>query len=78
MLEVLLTQGPALNRERLQVAKQMFEDVYGAESPETKHLHQVQTPPLTQAAIEAREALLSAKMFQDENAHEIEVPVVGL
>lgn len=63
MLEVLLTQGPKPNRERLQIAQRMYEDVYGSESSTTQHLHQLETPPLTTAAVEAREALLSADMF---------------
>lgn len=78
MLEVLLTQGPVANRNRLQIARQMYEDVYSMESDSTKHMHQVETPPLTQAAIEAREALLSAAMCQSENVAEVEVSASGV
>lgn len=78
MLEVLLTQGPVANRNRMQIAKQMYEDVYSVESDATKHMHQVETPPLTQAAIEAREALLSAAMYQEETTAEVEISAVGV
>ena len=73
MLEVLLTEGPEENCERLKIAQKMYDDIYGAESPSTKHLNQIETPPLTQAAIEAREALLSAQMFLENSLLEVEV-----
>ena len=40
----------------------MYEEVYSRESPHTRSLHQLRTPPMTQAAREAREAIASCDM----------------
>ena len=37
----------------------MYEEVYSRESPHTWSLHQLRTPPMTQAAREVREAIAS-------------------
>eukprot|EP01038_Epipyxis_sp_PR26KG_P005012 gene5012-6999_t len=40
-------------------AKEMYNAVYNIETEETKHLHQIETPPMTIAAREARDAIAS-------------------
>ena len=37
----------------------MYDEVYAMEPQETRHLHQVSTPPMSDAAREAREAMKS-------------------
>ena len=44
---------------RLLDAKRMCEDVYAMEPEGTRGLHQERTPPMCQAAKDAREAMLS-------------------
>jgi hypothetical protein len=43
----------------MMAVQEMVEEVYGAEAPTTRHLHQPVTPPMTDAAREAREAMAS-------------------
>jgi len=43
----------------MQVAKQMFDEVFAMEPPETRNLEQVITPPMSEAAREARSAITS-------------------
>lgn len=47
---------------RLQAALQMCGDVYGRETTATRDIHQVRTPPMSQAAKEAREAIASIEL----------------
>lgn len=47
---------------RLAVAKQMHAEIYASEPPETRHLVQSVTPPMSAAAFEAREAIRSAML----------------
>ena len=47
-------------------AKDMHEEVYAVEPPETRHLHQVVTPPMSDAAREAREAFKSLMQDNEE------------
>ena len=49
----------AQRSERGAAALQMANEVYGRESPATRELHQVRTPPMSDAAKEARAALAS-------------------
>ena len=44
---------------RLQAALQMCDEVYAREASVTRGIHQVRTPPMSQAAKEAREAIAS-------------------
>lgn len=48
------------------IAKDMYEEVYAMEPPETRHLHQVFTPPMSDAAREAREAVKSIVLEDSE------------
>jgi hypothetical protein len=45
--------------DRLLAAQQMCDEVYGREPVGTRSLHQIRTPPMSQAAREAREAISS-------------------
>mmetsp|Transcript_10939 Transcript_10939/g.15750 ORF Transcript_10939/g.15750 Transcript_10939/m.15750 type:complete len:278 (+) Transcript_10939:178-1011(+) len=47
---------------RLSLALQMTIEVYAKEDRETKYLHQVRTPPMSQAAMEARDAIASIQL----------------
>jgi len=44
---------------RLDIAYQMHQEIYASEPEETRHLIQLITPPMSEAAREAREAILS-------------------
>lgn len=55
MLDILLKY----RYSRLKIAEEMFDDIYSRESSRTKHLIQEITPPISQAAKDAREAMLS-------------------
>lgn len=48
-------------------AKEMHAEVYAVEPLETRHLHQVVTPPMSDAAREAREAFKSRAQEVDED-----------
>jgi hypothetical protein len=55
MLEILLIR----RGQRMEVAHEVYEAVYSQESEHTRHLHQLITPPMSVAALEAREAFQS-------------------
>ena len=48
----------------------MHEEVYAVEPVETRHLHQVVTPPMSDAAREAREAFKSLALEEEEDSFE--------
>lgn len=55
MLSVLLE-----NRgDRLHIAKEMYEDIFSREGERTKNLEQAATPPVSEAARNARDAIQS-------------------
>ena len=58
MAEVLVER----RGERLRAAKEMFEEVFAMEPAEAKGLHQEITPPMSDAAREARFALESINL----------------
>ena len=50
-------RGPRLNR-----ALTMCDEIYSREEERTKNLHQERTPPMSTAAKEAREAIVSINL----------------
>ncbi len=48
----------------------MHEEVYAVEPVETRHLHQVVTPPMSDAAREAREAFKSLALEEENDFFE--------
>jgi hypothetical protein len=67
----------ATRGQRMERAKQMVEEVYGMEPQRTRSLHQRVTPPMNDAAKEAREAWASALItFDEENTETCKEEIV--
>lgn len=66
MSEILTSDRANDRKERLEVAVRMLKEVYSAEGEDTKQLNQLVTPPITEAARLAREAVDSADMFPED------------
>jgi hypothetical protein len=46
-------------KDEYHTMKVMYDEIYAQESADTRHLHQPITPPMSQAAKDARDALSS-------------------
>lgn len=65
MADILMSRGTKENQERLKISLEMYNDVFDAETAATKHIHQPVTPPITDAAREAQEAVASYLKFRN-------------
>ncbi|KAJ1432212.1 hypothetical protein B484DRAFT_447980 [Ochromonadaceae sp. CCMP2298] len=66
MAQILQIRGSEDARLRRTVATKMLEEIFGEEPQDTRHLHQERTPPVSEAAKDAQEALRSALLEGEE------------